>query len=79
MGRHDRDGSLFYILTHFGDHILHHLFPTIDHALLPNLQKVFLETCKEFEAQMAACSWFSHIVGQHQQLARIEARKEVRG
>lgn len=86
MGRLDQNegtiqGSLAYIITHFGDHVLHHLFPTVDHALLPGLRKIFLETCKEFEAEMKSYSWFSHIVGQHKQLTKIEpkivARQEL--
>jgi hypothetical protein len=32
----------------FGDHQLHHLFPTIDGGWLPRLYPVFEQTCKEF-------------------------------
>lgn len=79
MDRHDIKGNLFFVLTHFGDHILHHLFPTLDHALLPQLDSLLIETCKEFEADMSTCSWFSHIAGQHTQLARVKARTDIRG
>ena len=41
-------GSLFLVTTTFGDHTLHHLFPTIDHSKLPHLYPAFLETCTEF-------------------------------
>lgn len=70
MDRRDVKGSEFLVLTHFGEHALHHLFPTLDHAILPQLHDVFFETIKEFEIEMRDCSWFDHIIGQHQQLAR---------
>jgi len=33
----------------FGQHILHHLFPTVDPALLPHLYPLLLEVCSEFK------------------------------
>lgn len=70
MDREDLKGSQFMVLTHFGEHALHHLFPTLDHAILPQLHGVFYETLKEFECEIRDCSWFVHIMGQHRQLAR---------
>ena len=35
-------------MTTFGDHRLHHLFPTVDHSKLCHLYPVVEETCKEF-------------------------------
>ena len=35
-------------MTTFGDHRLHHLFPTVDHSKLCYLYPVVEETCKEF-------------------------------
>ncbi|CAG0895921.1 unnamed protein product, partial [Darwinula stevensoni] len=35
----------------FGDHILHHLFPTVDAFRLPALYPVLEETCREFHVQ----------------------------
>lgn len=72
MDRSDLKGSLFLTLTHFGDHALHHLFPTIDHALLPELYPTFYETCEEFQTVLSEGPWYEHIIGQHKQLARIE-------
>jgi len=40
--------SLLWVLTGYGHHGLHHLFPTVDHAQLPQLQPVFEETLREF-------------------------------
>lgn len=72
MEREDFQGNLFWCLTHFGDHILHHLFPTVDQAILPQLRETLLETCKHFETEFREIKWWGLIVGQFQQLARIE-------
>ncbi|XP_053691766.1 cytochrome b5-related protein-like [Sabethes cyaneus] len=62
------------ILTSFGHHSLHHMFPTLDHALLPQLFPVFLETCTEFNMVHRRYPWWRMIMGQYKQLARIEYR-----
>ncbi|CAL4062179.1 unnamed protein product [Meganyctiphanes norvegica] len=41
-------GNLFLVCTTFGDHTLHHMFPTVDHSKLPYLYPVFFKTCQEF-------------------------------
>lgn len=74
IDREDVKGSHFAVLTSFGDHCLHHMFPTLDHGILPQLYPIFHETCAEFETAYRECSWLHHIIGQHQQLARIETR-----
>lgn len=71
MDRTEIQGILL-TLTHFGDHALHHLFPTIDHIHLPELQPLLLETCKEFEAVCRECRWWELIKGQFKQLGRAE-------
>lgn len=48
VDREEVDDNVFTTLAYFGQHTLHHLFPTIDHAILPHFQKIFEETCKEF-------------------------------
>ncbi|XP_058451337.1 cytochrome b5-related protein-like isoform X2 [Malaya genurostris] len=65
-------GSQFKSLTRFGDHCLHHLFPTLDQGLLPQLYPVFYETCSEFQLKYREFPWWRLIIGQFQQLARIE-------
>lgn len=65
-------GNLFFTLTNFGDHCLHHLFPTVDHALLPDLAKIVLSTCKEFEMEFRSKPWWKMFIGQFEQLLRTE-------
>lgn len=79
MDREDIKGSNFMVLTHFGEHALHHLFPTLDHAILPQLHDVFYETIKDFEHEVRDCSWFEHIKGQMRQLARETTVTTVAG
>jgi len=62
----------FLILTMFGEHTLHHLFPTLDHGLLPLLHEVFLQTCNEFDVEMRSFHWHHLFVGQYKQLARVQ-------
>jgi fatty acid desaturase len=66
--------NLFMSLTTFGDHILHHLFPSIDQALLPQLNDILFETCKEFREEIREYSIFDGFVGQFQQLERKELK-----
>lgn len=79
MDREDIKGSQFLVLTHFGEHALHHLFPTLDHSLLPQLHDLFYETIEEFEYEVKDCSWFEHIIGQHRQLKRESTNAMARG
>lgn len=72
IDRKDAKQNQFMVLTHFGEHTLHHLFPTLDHGLLPQLNDIFLDTCKEFSVEMREYPWFELIKGQFQQLARTK-------
>ncbi|XP_052895555.1 cytochrome b5-related protein-like [Anopheles moucheti] len=69
------EGSLLKVITTFGDHYLHHLFPTLDHAILPQLNGVFLATCHEFDVGKRCSSWFSQYLAQNLQLARVHAKQ----
>lgn len=71
IDREDLKGNHFLGLTNFGDHILHHLFPTLDHGQLKSLYSVLYETVSEFQVEARVQHWPTLIVGQHQQLARI--------
>lgn len=71
IDREDLKGNHFLVLTNFGDHILHHLFPTLDHGQLKGLYSALDETVREFQLEARAQPWSTLIVGQHQQLARI--------
>jgi fatty acid desaturase len=67
--------NLFVRLTHFGEHVLHHLFPSIDHALLPHFRNEFTETCIEFKQEIRMLSMVDAAVEQYKQLARRETIK----
>ncbi|KAF5293576.1 hypothetical protein FQA39_LY03061 [Lamprigera yunnana] len=41
-------GSHFFSLVSFGDHAIHHLFPTLDHGYIIHLYPLLIETLKEF-------------------------------
>ncbi|XP_058451370.1 cytochrome b5-related protein-like [Malaya genurostris] len=71
IDRSDRKDWQLNVLTSFGHHCLHHLFPTVDHGMLPQLYPLFLETCAEFDLEHRQYSWWQMFVGQHQQLARV--------
>jgi fatty acid desaturase len=71
IDRNDVKDSLFLTLTSFGHHILHHFFPTLDHAILPQLQETFIRTCQEFEGDFRELPWWDLIEGQFKQLTRI--------
>ncbi|KAH9642026.1 hypothetical protein HF086_008713 [Spodoptera exigua] len=64
MDRTDINSSLFRSMTFFGDHALHHLFPTLDHGILKQLYPVFLEHCEKFKANFRLTSSFDLFIGQ---------------
>uniref|UniRef100_A0A6M2DY45 Putative delta 6-fatty acid desaturase/delta-8 sphingolipid desaturase n=1 Tax=Xenopsylla cheopis TaxID=163159 RepID=A0A6M2DY45_XENCH len=70
MDRTDITGSTFLVLTNFGDHGLHHLFPTIDHAYLPHLYPVLEEVCKQFNVKLRFTTQWDLIKGQFRQLLK---------
>lgn len=63
--------STFLVLTNFGDHTIHHLFPTIDHGKLKYLYPVLQETCQEFGVEFRLITQWELIVGQFYQLLRM--------
>lgn len=78
MDRKDITGSHFLVLTNFGDHALHHLFPTIDHGKLEWLYPVFLKTCEEFGMEWRLSSQLELVKGQYLQCARMEPNTKPR-
>ncbi|KAG5882187.1 hypothetical protein JTB14_016455 [Gonioctena quinquepunctata] len=70
MDRKEITGSQFLVLTNFGDHALHHLFPTLDHGVLEHLYPVFEEVVKKFDVEFRMVSQWDTIVGGYQQLRR---------
>lgn len=75
LDRKDITGSHFLVLTNFGDHALHHLFPTIDHGLLEHLYPVFKKTCKQFGVEWRASSQIESTKGQFLQLINTTPNK----
>lgn len=79
IDRGDLKGSQFLVLTHFGDHALHHLFPTLDHGILPQLYPILYETLDEFHAELRECTHLEHLIGQHKQLLRTKINPKPPG
>ncbi|XP_054741864.1 cytochrome b5-related protein [Anastrepha obliqua] len=79
IDRGDLKHSQFLVLTHFGDHILHHLFPTLDHGILPQLYPILYETLEEFKGKLRECNHLEHILGQHKQLLRTKPNTKPPG
>lgn len=75
IDRYEARTNLFMSLTHFGDHILHHLFPALDHSLLPQFRELALETCVEYQEELRECSLLEAFVDQIKQLSRTETIK----
>lgn len=72
MDRTDINGNLFKVMTFFGDHTLHHLFPTLDHAVLPYLYPVFLEHCEKFRGNFRMTSSLDLLTGQIKMTLKTE-------
>jgi len=70
--RADINWSHFLVITNFGDHCLHHLFPTLDHGRLKYLYPVVMDTCKEFDCEIRERTQLKLVQGQFLQLARSE-------
>ncbi|XP_026280421.1 cytochrome b5-related protein-like [Frankliniella occidentalis] len=62
--------SLFFSLTHFGDHRLHHLFPAVDHAVLPFLEAALAEHMIQYRLKAAPMTTWEALKGKYLQMAR---------
>lgn len=78
IDRSDLKGNHFLALANFGDHIMHHLFPTLDHGCLAQLYPILYETVDEFKVELREKSYPSLIVGQHLQLIRTDPSTRCR-
>ncbi len=68
------------VLTTFGDHLLHHLFPSVDHSKLPLLNPALRAICIQFGEVYPARTLPDMVVGLHQQVARVQphtAKKKI--
>lgn len=72
IDRYENNFNVFTALTHYGDHILHHLFPTVDSSYLPYLYPVLKQTCKEFGTDYRKTSQFVLFLGNVLQLWRVK-------
>ena len=74
--------SLLVELSMFGSHVLHHLFPTLDHGLLDSLKPIADQTIKDFKLPrhfVQSPNTFSQkelFTGTLEQLARTKPRQE---
>jgi len=71
--RNEPANNLFIALATFGDHTLHHLFPTLDHSLIPLFKDELEDTCKEFGLDLAFKSYTTILGGQFKQLSRVNS------
>lgn len=72
VDRHEITGSHWLVLTNFGDHALHHMFPTLDHGTLEHIYPIFEKTMKEFNVALRFASQLNLIKGQFRQLSRVQ-------
>ncbi|CAG9134396.1 unnamed protein product [Plutella xylostella] len=63
-------GNHFMSLTGFGDHALHHLFPTLDHAELEFLYPTLVHHCEKYDTELRMTTFPQAVVSQAKQLAR---------
>ncbi|KAJ8727477.1 hypothetical protein PYW07_001596 [Mythimna separata] len=68
--RIDYAGNHFKSITRFGDHALHHLFPTLDHAELKYLYPTLFEHCEKFEFQLKTNTFYEAVISASKQLIR---------
>ncbi|CRL02330.1 CLUMA_CG015108, isoform A [Clunio marinus] len=73
IDRKEANYNIFTSLAYFGDQTLHHLFPTIDHAILPELRNILIKTCKEFDVDLhPETSMIRSTIDQYKQLLRTK-------
>ncbi|XP_053603855.1 cytochrome b5-related protein-like [Plodia interpunctella] len=72
LDRKDVNGNTFAVLTLFGDHTLHHMFPTLDHCVLKYLKPIFLEHCERYQANYRVSTQFQMVLGQIRENLRTE-------
>lgn len=70
--RYEITGSHWLVLTNFGDHALHHMFPTLDHGTLEHIYPIFMETVKDFKLNLRFTNQTTLIKGHFRQLRKVE-------
>lgn len=66
--------NMLVILTTFGHHLLHHLFPAVDHSRLAALYPALDETLAEEGEVYRFTGAANMVLGMHKQLARTEPK-----
>ncbi|XP_018322158.1 cytochrome b5-related protein-like isoform X2 [Agrilus planipennis] len=74
VDRSDISKFQFLVLTSFGDHALHHLFPTLDHGLLRYLYPIFNRNCEKFGVNLLIKTHWEVMKGHFTQLLRTEPK-----
>ncbi|CAB3238963.1 unnamed protein product [Arctia plantaginis] len=72
LDRKDVNNNVFAVITLFGDHALHHMFPTLDHGILRHLRPIFIEICEKFQANYQVSTQFQLVLGQIKETMRTE-------
>ncbi|XP_057671432.1 cytochrome b5-related protein-like [Diorhabda carinulata] len=72
MERKDITGSDFLVLTTFGDHCLHHMFPTLDHSTLKYLYPTLEKVMRQFDLNLRLISQIDAAIGAVQQMIKVE-------
>ncbi|XP_075972013.1 cytochrome b5-related protein-like [Anticarsia gemmatalis] len=72
LDRKDVNANTFAVVTLFGDHALHHMFPTLDHALLKYLHPIFIDLCEKYQANYRVSTQFKMVLGQIKETMRTE-------
>ncbi|XP_070503223.1 cytochrome b5-related protein-like [Chironomus tepperi] len=62
-------------VLYFGDHVLHHLFPTLDQAVLPQLKDILEKTCKEFDVKYFKYGAVKSFFGLLKQISKTKGSK----
>ena len=60
------------VLITFGDHLLHHLFPAVDHSRLPLLYPALYQTLDEFNVKYPTRNLPEMVTGLNSQLRKTE-------
>ncbi|CAB3236902.1 unnamed protein product [Arctia plantaginis] len=72
LDRKDVNNNVFAVIILFGDHALHHMFPTLDHGILRHLRPIFIEICEKFQANYQVSTQFQLVLGQIKETMRTE-------
>jgi fatty acid desaturase len=77
--RADYGSTPILVLSRYGDHALHHLFPTVDHCRLRALYPVFRETLAEFGIEYRFTTAWELFKGSFRQMARTAPNRRPPG